>query len=572
MRTSRHYARGALQFLTPVLMHKLTKQEDSDDWNPCKSASVCLMILSNCCEDDILPYVFPFIEENIKSDHWRFRDAALMAFGCVLGGLQTNTQKPLVEQAMPTLIQLMYDANVHVRDTTAWALGRICEIIPNAVLNEAYFKPLLEALVNGLNAEPSVAANVCWVFNNLAEATYDAAKINCTSDVPPTYLMSECFNFIIQRLLHNTDRPDSGQHNLRTNAYEALMEMVKFSPRDCYATVQQTTLIILDRLQQVLQMEKHISGHNERSQFNELQSLLCATLQSLLKKVTPDDAPKISDTVMQAVLTIFSSSSGKVGGIQEDAMMTVSSLVDVLQEGFIKYMEVFKPYLYMGLKNHQDHQVCEVTVGLVSDICRAMKKKILPYCDDLMTLLLENLQDSNIHQSVKPPIFSVFGDIAMTIGVDFLKYLEVVMKMLFQASLVPMNRADPEMIEHLEKLRESILEAYTGIVQGFKGDEKEQRPEINMLQPYIVNIVNFMVAVALDPEHTENQLVSVAGLVGDLCGFGVPMLQFLDVKPITDILNVGRRSNTSRTKTTAQWASREIRRLKNLAPQVATSW
>jgi hypothetical protein len=29
--------------------------DDDDDWNPCKAAGVCLMLLANCCEDDIIP-------------------------------------------------------------------------------------------------------------------------------------------------------------------------------------------------------------------------------------------------------------------------------------------------------------------------------------------------------------------------------------------------------------------------------------------------------------------------------------------------------------------------------------
>jgi importin subunit beta-1 len=28
-----------------------------------------------------VPYVLPFVKDNIKSADWRFRDAALMAFG-----------------------------------------------------------------------------------------------------------------------------------------------------------------------------------------------------------------------------------------------------------------------------------------------------------------------------------------------------------------------------------------------------------------------------------------------------------------------------------------------------------
>ena len=44
-------------------------------------------------------------------------------------------------------------------------------------------------------------------------------------------------------------------------------------------TVQKTVMIILERLQSVLQMESRIQSQSDRTQFNDLQSLLCATLQ-----------------------------------------------------------------------------------------------------------------------------------------------------------------------------------------------------------------------------------------------------------------------------------------------------
>ena len=49
--------------------------------------------------------------------------------------------------------------------------------------------------------------------------------------------------------------------------------------QDCYVTVQKTVMIILERLQSVLQMESRIQSQSDRTQFNDLQSLLCATLQ-----------------------------------------------------------------------------------------------------------------------------------------------------------------------------------------------------------------------------------------------------------------------------------------------------
>ncbi len=132
-----------------------------------------------------------------------------------------------------------------------------------------------------------VASNVCWAFTSLAEAAYEAVDTDDGGDATPaTYSLSAYFDAIVQKLLETTDRADAATANLRSAAYEALMEMVKNSPRDCYGTVQRTIVIVLERLQQVLQMEGRVQTQSDRVQYNDLQSLLCATLQSVLRKVS----------------------------------------------------------------------------------------------------------------------------------------------------------------------------------------------------------------------------------------------------------------------------------------------
>lgn len=74
------------------------ENDDDDDWNPCKAAGVCLMLLATCCEDDVVPHVLPFIKEHIKHPDWRYRDASVMAFGSILEGPELNQLKPLVIQ------------------------------------------------------------------------------------------------------------------------------------------------------------------------------------------------------------------------------------------------------------------------------------------------------------------------------------------------------------------------------------------------------------------------------------------------------------------------------------------
>ena len=52
------------------------------------------------------------------------------------------------------------------------------------------------------------------------------------------------------------------------------------------------------------------------------------------------------------------------------------------------------------------------------------------------------------------------------------------------------------------------------------------------------------------------------------------MVALLDVDPISDLLTCGRRSKSSKTKTLSQWATKEIRKLKNMSQQQnsAVAW
>ncbi|NWW55104.1 IMB1 protein, partial [Pedionomus torquatus] len=573
--TSKFYAKGALQYLVPILTQTLTKQDendDDDDWNPCKAAGVCLMLLATCCEDDIVPHVLPFIKEHIKNPDWRYRDAAVMAFGCILEGPEPNQLKPLVIQAMPTLIELMKDPSVVVRDTTAWTVGRICEMLPEAAINDIYLAPLLQCLMEGLSAEPRVASNVCWAFSSLAEAAYEAADVADDQEEPATYCLSSSFELIVQKLLETADRPDGHQNNLRSSAYESLMEIVKNSAKDCYPAVQKTTLVIMERLQQVLQMESHIQSTSDRIQFNDLQSLLCATLQNVLRKVQHQDALQISDVVMASLLRMFQSTAGS-GGVQEDALMAVSTLVEVLGGEFLKYMDAFKPFLGIGLKNYAEYQVCLAAVGLVGDLCRALQSNILPFCDEVMQLLLENLGVS-VYLLISR-LVTVGLHAEKKVGGGRSRSVRHALKIspsggiggvAERASPFPFQ-SDYDMVDYLNELREGCLEAYTGIIQGLKGDQENVHPDVMLVQPRVEFILSYIDHIAGDEDHTDGVVACAAGLIGDLCtAFGKDVLKLVEARPmIHELLTEGRRSKTNKTKTLATWATKELRKLKNQA-------
>ncbi|NXM45381.1 IMB1 protein, partial [Gymnorhina tibicen] len=481
----------------------------------------------------------------------------------------------LFSQAMPTLIELMKDPSVVVRDTTAWTVGRICEMLPEAAINDIYLAPLLQCLMEGLSAEPRVATNVCWAFSSLAEAAYEAADVADDQEEPATYCLSSSFELIVQKLLETADRPDGHQNNLRSSAYESLMEIVKNSAKDCYPAVQKTTLVIMERLQQVLQMESHIQSTSDRIQFNDLQSLLCATLQNVLRKVQHQDALQISDVVMASLLRMFQSTAGS-GGVQEDALMAVSTLVEVLGGEFLKYMDAFKPFLGIGLKNYAEYQVCLSAVGLVGDLCRALQSNILPFCDEVMQLLLENLGVSDSLLSLVTLGCAPFpGGVGGGQGEaepgprSPRESPGRSSRRLIPSPPHPRVRpqSDYDMVDYLNELREGCLEAYTGIIQGLKGDQENVHPDVMLVQPRVEFILSYIDHIAGDEDHTDGVVACAAGLIGDLCtAFGKDVLKLVEARPmIHELLTEGRRSKTNKTKTLATWATKELRKLKNQA-------
>lgn len=129
----------------------------------------------------------------------------------------------------------------------------------------------------------------------------------------------------------------------------------------------------------------------------------------------------------------------------------------------------------------------------MGDICRALEGKVEPYCDEIVALLLRNLQNPNLDRNVKPRILSCFGDIALAVGGVFEKYMQVTMVMIVQASQTRVDASNPDMMDYLNQLREGILDAYTGILQGLRAGEKSAA-----FEPYHPKALEFLGQLAAE--------------------------------------------------------------------------
>jgi importin subunit beta-1 len=171
------------------------------------AAGTALSLLAQTAGDDIVQGVIPFVESNIKDqgpEGWHKREAAVMAFGSILDGPDPKVLAGLVAQALPTLIEMMQDPNVHVKDTAAWTLGRISDILIETIKPDVHLPPLVAALVRGLEDSTRIVGNCCWSLMNLAEQLGVASMEE--DPLPSSTPLSPFYEHIVSALMRVTEK------------------------------------------------------------------------------------------------------------------------------------------------------------------------------------------------------------------------------------------------------------------------------------------------------------------------------------------------------------------------------
>ncbi|PNY06922.1 importin subunit beta-1-like protein, partial [Trifolium pratense] len=556
-----YFIKQNLPALIPLLLETLLKQEEDQDldegaWNIAMAGGTCLGLVASTTGDDIVPLVMPFIEENITKPDWRQREAATYAFGSILEGPSPEKLVPLINHALPFMLSaLEKDPNNHVRDTTAWTLGRMFEflhssIVGTAIINEGNAQQIITVLLQSMKDVPNVAEKACGALYSLAKGYED---VGLTSPITPF------FQEIVQALLTVTHREDAMESRLRTSAYEALNEVVRCSTDETAPLVLQLVAVIMMELHKCLEAQNLSS--DEREKQSELIGLLCGSLQVIIQKLGSSEPTKYvflqyADQIMGLFIRVFACRNATA---HEESMLAIGALAYAIGPDFAKYLPEFYQFLEADLQNFEEYQVCAVTVGVVSDICRALEDKILPYCDGIMTQLLKNLSSGNLHRSVKPPLFSCIGDIALAIGDNFNKYLTYAMKTLQNAAEVSAHTSglDSEMEEYINSLRNGILEAYSGIFQGFKNSSKTE-----FLIPYAPHILQFLDSIYMEKDKdavVTKTAIRVLGDLTDTLGSNVGSL-IQQNSSCTEFLNNCLISDDHMIKESAEWVKSALNR------------
>jgi importin subunit beta-1 len=172
-------------------------------------------------------------------------------------------------------------------------------------------------------------------------------------------------------------------------------------------------------------------------------------------------------------------------------------------------MEAFAPFLFQALGSFEDHQVVQAAVYCVSDIARAISEALVPYAERLMVALIDVLRSPVIHRQVKPTAITAIGEVALAIGGSFVPFLETTMNILSQAGSTAASANDIALTEFVWTMRESIVDAFTGIMNGLK--VSDPTPFLQFVAP----IMGFLSTCFAEEDRTEEFVSAALGLIGD---------------------------------------------------------
>jgi importin subunit beta-1 len=292
--------------------------------------------------------------------------------------------------------------------------------------------------------------------------------------------------------------------------------------------------VVLERLHGTFSIA--IISQDDKVERDQLQGLLCSAIQVITRGVDKEIV-QFSDHIITLLLQVLNNQNAIAS---EEGMMTLGAVASTIDQDFEKYLAGLFPFLVKSLRNYSEWQICFAAVGTWGDICRALELKVLPYCDEVVCCLLEDLQNPALNRQVKPAVLSCFGDIALAIGGNFVKYLPPTLQMLDQAARTKVSEDDEELTEYLSILHEGILEAYIGITQGLNDGCNS-----GVLLPQLANIFQFLEEVVTEENMEESTSKNCIGLIGDLAvaflHHAADAAPFFQQKFVDDLLSGGQR-------------------------------
>ncbi|OBA25564.1 ARM repeat-containing protein [Hanseniaspora valbyensis NRRL Y-1626] len=567
-----NFSLSAINDLIPIILNLLIKGDDideeedfeSNEWDVTMSAGACLQLFANNCGNYIMELVLMFVQQNLSIDNWRNKEAAIMAFGCILDGPDPNELNNIVSQALQPILMLMENNSVQVKETVSWCIGRIIEFAIDAITSND-LPNIVQALLLGFKDHPRIITNCCWSLMNLIE------RVSLDNLSEYSKILNVNYPVIVEQLMIIVnDNSNENEYSCRSSAFAALTSIIE----NLNESNQETGLAIfnmaLNKLLGLISTDlTHATAH-QKMIANEYKSSVLSILSTCIRNLPRQQIVALIPSLCNNFVTLLE--QGKKYDdeyIEEDVFYCLSSMTFCLGSDFKAYLQQFAPYMAVALSK-PDTQACVACVGLIGDVASGLGTDFNEFGQQLISKLGEIIQSEIATNDVILQVISTIGEIATSLGTLFQPYLSDIAGLCnnkFLTSLKERNEQDEvgtsnyDTFKYFLNLHAAILDCYVGIIAGFV-----DAPEL--VGDYIPSMFDLIESIYMERafymEDKEYVLRSAIGLVGDISMMypnGV-FKHFITKQWVVDFINyflTQRQQFSNTTIESALWTSNQHR-------------
>jgi importin subunit beta-1 len=329
------YVESAMPLFVPLLLDTLSssssvadQEEDYDEdvFDLRAVGAICLESFSQTVGNLIVPIVMPFVQQNIMNhdvNQWRLRDAAIVAFSCILAGPTTLVMGPYVHQSIPVLLAAFTDPHETIRDDATHCIANISKLHLSAIQPDQVHA-IIQGLIVKLQESPKLAGRACAVIFNMSMSlkTPDGT-------MPDTNVLSAPMLPLMQALLAAMDRHDALESNLRVSAMSAASELITASAVDVQPILRDLLPAITARFDTALKMD--VVSNDDREMKEQMLGLLAGLVTSLYQRLEKQDVVPHTDRVVAVILQVLQVPNANC---HEEAFLAVGAIATALEEDF----------------------------------------------------------------------------------------------------------------------------------------------------------------------------------------------------------------------------------------------
>lgn len=464
---SQKYVKGALapliSMVTEIMSTSVEELDDDVDADVvAEAAQAALQSFACVVQDDIVQPIMDFMNANFNNPDFKKRDAAVMAFGCILEGPNAEVLRTrYIGTILPYLIDRIQggrarDPSARVRQSIGFALAEIFGNHFEVVDLEKHFIPLMQALCAALDDSPGVATQILRAIDNMVTSgqSSDGWLIASPSGGEANALSPLLFESI-KAIIMRGDRPDASE-GLRTSCYEAISTMVEnASPAD--------SVVLLNLMQNAVQrivasLAKYQAATSKEEREGELvmQDALVGLVTSVCLCVGEEALPQ-GDAIMSAMLhcigarTSPSEAWRAIGALSSgmkpatDGDTSPAGSASAAHVNILRYIEPMWPMLIATLSNPAEVSPCYTALLATSSIVTALGGLVEQRASELLAAVLRILSDEAVDRDLKPPALVILGDVSLRLGASISVYLPNMHALILGASQVAVDkvRAQP---------------------------------------------------------------------------------------------------------------------------------